>query len=92
MLSHLYPGHHFGQYCLVTDNPRNANVVACTEVICKSITKEVFQRLVQEEERFSSLVNLLVERTKQTRAQRKAVAGRPGAQALVLCRPWHHRC
>lgn len=77
VLSHLYPGHHFGQYCLVTDDPRNANVVASTAVTCKSITRTRFEQLVQDEERFDTLMQLLVERTKQTRAQRKAVADQP---------------
>ena len=38
-LSRLYPGHHFGEYALVREEPRNANVVALHDVKCKYVCR-----------------------------------------------------
>ncbi|TMW60056.1 hypothetical protein Poli38472_000098 [Pythium oligandrum] len=47
MITHLHPGHYFGELALIYDDPRTATVVAVGDVDLLYLTQEDFQRIGQ---------------------------------------------
>lgn len=82
VLTRLYKGAHFGEYCLVREQPRLANIVADGTVVCKHLAKSAFQALVAVEPNFKNVITGLVERVERTRAKRAEV--KPSARRATI--------
>ena len=52
---HLYQGHFFGEFSLLREEPRNANVKAVEEVQCLYVTKDVFKPFVESDDKFKQV-------------------------------------
>ena len=55
-LVHLYQGHFFGEFSLLREEPRNANVRAVDEVRCLYVAKDVFKPFVESDNKFKQLI------------------------------------
>eukprot|EP01138_Halocafeteria_seosinensis_P009829 gb/GECG01010040.1/.p1 GENE.gb/GECG01010040.1/~~gb/GECG01010040.1/.p1 ORF type:complete len:1693 (+),score=310.03 gb/GECG01010040.1/:1-5079(+) len=77
VLSRLYPGHHFGEFSLIDEQPRVASVIARSDdVKCRYITKEKFVQLLEQDRRFQDVIFKLRDETEKTRRKRAQMMNR----------------
>ena len=73
-LVHLYQGHFFGEFSLLREEPRNANVRAVDEVRCLYVAKDVFKPFVESDNKFKQLIAELMLRREQTIRKRSELS------------------
>ena len=74
VLTRLYPGNHFGEYCLIREQKRVASIVARSPggVTCRYLEKASFQDLMEADRAYGTVVEGLIKETEATRQKREA--------------------
>ena len=81
ILTHLYPGHFFGERSLLRETPRNANVKVsgtCSRVVVMSMSKDRFTPFIENDPNFKRMIGELAleqEERRRKRSQRNTGNG-----------------
>ena len=81
ILTHLYPGHFFGERSLLRETPRNANVKVsgtCSRVVVMSMSKDRFTPFIENDPNFKRMIGELAleqEERRRKRSQRNTANG-----------------
>jgi len=67
-------GHFFGEFSLLREEPRNANVRAVDNVICVFVTKEVFKPFVESDVKFKQMIAELMLRREEVIKKRSKLS------------------
>lgn len=68
-ISRLHDGQFFGEMSLITGEPRNATVIALTEVECYRLDKEAFQEILKHRPEIAQEISFLLAARKVERDQ-----------------------
>ncbi len=85
ILTHLYPGHFFGERSLLRETPRNANVKVsgtCSRVVVMSMSKERFTPFIENDPNFKRMIGELALEQEERRRKRSQRSNGNGNNAL----------
>jgi [calcium/calmodulin-dependent protein kinase] kinase len=85
VLTHLYPGHFFGERSLLREIPRNANVKvagSCSQVIVMSMSKDRFKPFIENDPNFKTMIGHLALEQEDRRRKRSQRTSVPGSASL----------